>query len=235
LKLWKSRYFQLVDHFLFYFENKSDKSLPKKVFFLDGVSIEPTNDKETTKKWGFKISYKNDSYEPHTLYCSSEKEYKDWMSFLQCFKNSSVYEKYTFLEKIGTGKFSVVYQCVGKVDEKEYAVKVIDKTTLKQEEKEFILMETSIMKFLDHPHVIKLHDTIETKTHYYIITEIVKDGDLFDYIVNNEFLEETEASIVVKQLINTFIYLHNAGIIHRDIKTRKCNDTPWSRWPYSRN
>ena len=50
-------------------------------------------------------------------------------------------------------------------------------------------METSIMKFLDHPHVIKLHETIENRTHYYIVTEIVKDGDLFDYIINKEFLE----------------------------------------------
>jgi Ca2+-binding EF-hand superfamily protein/tRNA A-37 threonylcarbamoyl transferase component Bud32 len=217
-KMWKARYFQLVDHFLFYFESKTDRNLPKKVFFLDGVSIESTKDVKSTGKYGFRISFKTDSYENHVLYCSTEKEYKDWMSFLQCFRNSSVYEKYEFKDKIGTGKFSVVHSCRGKVDEKEYAIKLIDKTSLKQEEKEFILMETSIMKFLDHPHVIKLHDTIETRTHYYIVTELVKDGDLFDYIVNNEFLEEIEASLVIKQLINTFIYLHNAGIIHRDIK-----------------
>jgi len=138
---------------------------------------------------------------------------------LQCFQNSSIYERYIFHEKIGTGKFSVVYKCAGKLeDNQEYAIKVIDKTILKPEEKDFILMETSIMKFLDHPNVIKLHDTIETKTHYYIVTEIVKDGDLFDYIITKEFLEEIEASLVIKQLIITFIYLHNAGIIHRDIK-----------------
>lgn len=37
--------------------------------------------------------------------------------------------------------------------------------------------------------MIKLIDTIETKSDIYIVTEIVKDGDLFDYIVSREFLE----------------------------------------------
>jgi serine/threonine protein kinase len=60
---------------------------------------------------------------------------------------------------------------------------------LKPEEKEFLLLETSVMRVLDHPHVIKLIDTIETKSIIYIITEIVKDGDLFDFIINNEYLE----------------------------------------------
>ena len=45
------------------------------------------------------------------------------------------------------------------------------------------------MKVLDHPNMIKLIDTIETKSHIYIVTEIVKDGDLFDYIINREFLD----------------------------------------------
>ena len=45
------------------------------------------------------------------------------------------------------------------------------------------------MKILDHPSMIKLIDTIETKADIYIVTEIVKDGDLFDYIVSREFLE----------------------------------------------
>lgn len=45
------------------------------------------------------------------------------------------------------------------------------------------------MKILDHSSMIKLHDVVENKTHIYIVTEIVKDGDLFDYIVTRKFLE----------------------------------------------
>ena len=68
--------------------------------------------------------------------------------------STSILERYSLQEKIGTGKFSIVYRCVenlifyflnliilkvGKIDEKDYAVKIIDKTILKPVEKEFIL------------------------------------------------------------------------------------------------
>ena len=49
--------------------------------------------------------------------------------------------------------------------------------------------ETTVMKVLNHPNMIKLIETIETKTTIYIVTEIVKDEDLFEYIVTREFLE----------------------------------------------
>ena len=42
--------------------------------------------------------------------------------------------------------------------------------------------ETEVMKLLNHSCIIKLFETIETKTHLYIVTELVNDGDLFDYI-----------------------------------------------------
>lgn len=54
------------------------------------------------------------------------------------------------------------------------------------------------MKFLNHPGVIKFKETIETKTHIYIITELVKGGDLLKYINGKEFLEEIEASKAMK-------------------------------------
>ncbi len=48
--------------------------------------------------------------------------------------------------------------------------------------------------------------------------EFLRDGQLFDYILENKFLEEEEASFVMEQLLSTVKYLHNTGIIHRDLK-----------------
>lgn len=44
------------------------------------------------------------------------------------------------------------------------------------------------MKLLNHSCIVKLQETIENKTHIYIVTEIVEDGDLFDYIMKNKFV-----------------------------------------------
>lgn len=54
--------------------------------------------------------------------------------------------------------------------------------------------EVEIMKILNHSCIIKFHELIESKTHINIITELVKDGDLFDYVVNRENLNEYEAA-----------------------------------------
>jgi len=141
------------------------------------------------------------------------------MAHLKGFQSSSIHDVYLFKEKIGTGKFSIVYRAVSKKNNtQEFAIKVIDKNGLKPEEREFVLMETSVMKVLNHPGMIKLIETVETKSAIYIVTELVKDGDLFEYIVHREFLEEYEASFIMKQLFIANNYLHSVGIIHRDLK-----------------
>lgn len=48
--------------------------------------------------------------------------------------------------------------------------------------------ETEIMKLMNHSCIIKLYEIIETKTHLYIVTELVSDGDLFDYVQKNKNL-----------------------------------------------
>jgi len=45
------------------------------------------------------------------------------------------------------------------------------------------------MKLLHHPNCIKFLKQIETRNNIYIVTEIVENGDLFEYIRKNKFLE----------------------------------------------
>ena len=53
------------------------------------------------------------------------------------------------------------------------------------------------MKLLNHSCIVRFHEIIETKTHLNIITEVVRDGDLFDYIIKNENINEQEASLIM--------------------------------------
>jgi serine/threonine protein kinase len=46
----------------------------------------------------------------------------------------------------------------------------------------------------------------------------MKEGDLADYIIKKEFLEEFEASLVIHHLLEAVHYINSLGIIHRDLK-----------------
>jgi len=213
----KAEYFELKGPFLIYYMKKEQKFC-KGVIFLDGCKVEPVND-NNKKKYGFKITHQSPSYIPQCFNCQGKADFDQWMDHLRHFQNSSIGDYYRIGEKIGTGQFSTVYRGSDFNDStKEYAIKIIDKEKLKPTEKQSILSETSVMKVLDHPSTIKLIETIEIQNKLYIVMELVKDGDLFDYILSKDFLEEYEASYIMKQLLNSINYIHSMGIIHRDLK-----------------
>jgi len=57
------------------------------------------------------------------------------------------------------------------------------------------MSETAVLKILNHNTVIKLIETLEIQNYLYIVMELGSDGDLFDYIVNKQFLEGKKFSL----------------------------------------
>ena len=43
---------------------------------------------------------------------------------------------------------------------------------------------------MDHPHILKLYEYFEDEKNFYIITEMCKGGELFDKIVEKEFIND---------------------------------------------
>ena len=53
---------------------------------------------------------------------------------------------------------------------------------------------------------------------YYIITEHLEGGELFDRIVEIKGFSEQDAAIIIKSILLAINYLHSNDIIHRDLK-----------------
>jgi serine/threonine protein kinase len=78
--------------------------------------------------------------------------------------------------------------------------------------------EIYIMKSCDHPNIVKLHEEFETKDEVYLITDLVKGGDLFDAISQSVKFSEKDSASMVQDLCEALFYLHSKKIVHRDLK-----------------
>jgi 5'-AMP-activated protein kinase catalytic alpha subunit len=81
-----------------------------------------------------------------------------------------------------------------------------------------IRREIQNLKLFRHPHIIKLYQVISTPTDIFMIMEYVSGGELFDYIVKQGKLQESEARKFFQQIISGVDYCHRHMIVHRDLK-----------------
>ncbi|KAB0398092.1 hypothetical protein E2I00_019740, partial [Balaenoptera physalus] len=86
---------------------------------------------------------------------------------------------YDIERTLGKGNFAVVKLARHRVTKTQVAIKIIDKTRLDSSNLEKIYREVQIMKLLNHPHIIKLYQVMETKDMLYIVTEFAKNGEMF--------------------------------------------------------
>ncbi|KAM3862467.1 serine/threonine-protein kinase SIK1 [Diretmus argenteus] len=126
---------------------------------------------------------------------------------------------YEIIRTLGKGNFAVVKLARHKVTKTQVAIKIIDKTRLNPSNLEKIYREVQIMKLLNHPHIIKLYQVMETKDMLYIVTEYAKNGEMFDYLTSNGRVSEDEARKKFWQILTAVDYCHRHHIVHRDLKT----------------
>ena len=83
---------------------------------------------------------------------------------------------------------------------------------------EKVKREIWILQRLNHPHISRLYEVIETPTDIFLIMEYVSGGELFDYIVSRGRLHEDEARLFFQQLVSAIAYCHCHRVVHRDLK-----------------
>ncbi|MGH0122806.1 UNVERIFIED_CONTAM: hypothetical protein FKN15_003293, partial [Acipenser sinensis] len=72
--------------------------------------------------------------------------------------------------------------------------------------------EIAILKLIEHPHVLKLHDVYENKKYLYLVLEHVSGGELFDYLVKKGRLTPKEARKFFRQIISALDFCHSHSI-----------------------
>lgn len=83
---------------------------------------------------------------------------------------------------------------------------------------ERVAREIHILKVVQHPHVVQLYEVLETPKTLYLIMEFAGKGELFDFIVSRNTVDEKQACKFFQQIISGVEYLAALGIVHRDLK-----------------
>ncbi len=133
-------------------------------------------------------------------------------------RNKKFNKTYNLSRELGHGAFSVVKLGVHKQTQEPFAVKLVNTRKVSESEMTALRMEIDILYGLTHPHIIKLTEVYEEGFDFFIVTELVRGGELFDRIVSKSYYTEKEARDLIRVFLETMKYLHEKGIVHRDIK-----------------
>ena len=125
-------------------------------------------------------------------------------------------KKYKILSKLGSGSFGKVFLAQNKFTKEKVAMKEIKKANKDLLSDGEIKDEIDILKSLDHPDIVRIIESFNTKDSYVLVTEYCEGGELYDQVRNQ--LSETQIAVIFKQLLSGLAYLHSHNIVHRDLK-----------------
>jgi serine/threonine protein kinase len=140
---------------------------------------------------------------------------------------SVVNNRYTILQKAGSGGMGAVYKAIDTHLNRVCALKEMSfsvagtSITEKQININNFLQEAEILAKLDHRYIPKVYDHFKYQERYYIAMSFVEGQTLADQMnINNQPLTEGVVKSIAEQLCEVLYYLHTQPkpIIFRDLK-----------------
>ncbi len=128
-------------------------------------------------------------------------------------------DRYLLDEKIGEGGMGLVYKAWDPVLQRPVALKAMhpalaqDPVFLQR-----FRTEARAVAQLECPHIVAVHDLLETGEGFFIVMQYVKGISLAERIQREGPLPCATALAICRQILIALTHAHRAGVIHRDIK-----------------
>ncbi|KJE92758.1 CBL-interacting protein kinase 31 [Capsaspora owczarzaki ATCC 30864] len=138
------------------------------------------------------------------------------------FRSVGAYFYHVEQDLLGGGSFARVYRATHKFIHGHYAaLKQVKRNALDTRRAAVTLrLELTTMRRLNHPNVVRLYGSKETRENIYLLMEYCAAGDLGHFIDERGRLSEAVTRSIMTQLIAALLHMRSANVTHRDIKPR---------------
>ncbi|OMJ66784.1 hypothetical protein SteCoe_36256 [Stentor coeruleus] len=134
-------------------------------------------------------------------------------------KKANVREDYLIGNKIFEGRYGAVYEATCKLTKVKRAIKLIPISNSQSSSTKSICHEVNILMELDHINIIKIVDAYLENKFLNIVTELCTGGNILERIVEETVFSENKAAELTMQINSALIYIHDQGIVHRNISS----------------
>eukprot|EP01119_Soliformovum_irregulare_P011526 TRINITY_DN2903_c0_g1_i1.p1 TRINITY_DN2903_c0_g1~~TRINITY_DN2903_c0_g1_i1.p1 ORF type:complete len:620 (+),score=156.83 TRINITY_DN2903_c0_g1_i1:1947-3806(+) len=221
IKTWRRRWMVVKSKTMYY--AKKQNSIELGVIVLEGLSkdqIQPVDDYKKRQHLFSVTTAKRTFY----LQADSAEDRNTWVQFLQKIVGSKdpkhlKYDDFEVLALVGKGNFGKVLQVRQKGTHQIFAMKVLDKQSIiDNEELEHTMSEKNILQTLVHPFLVQLYFAFQSIDKLFLVMDFINGGDMFYHLQRERSFPPARAQFYVAQIVCGLEYLHSAGIIYRDLK-----------------
>lgn len=130
-----------------------------------------------------------------------------------------LYEFNETTDQLGTGAQAIVYKAKDRATNEEVAIKAVIMHRLNTRKRwTRLAREIDVLFTMRHPNILALKAVLFTDTNVFIVCELLKGGELFNYILKRGYVPEPEARHMLHQLVSAVNFLHLHKVTHRDLK-----------------
>ncbi|XP_077310688.1 cGMP-dependent protein kinase 2-like isoform X2 [Lithobates pipiens] len=135
------------------------------------------------------------------------------------FSSTSPFRYLDVITTLGTGGFGRVELVKLKDEDMTFALKCIKKKHIVDtHQQEHVYWEKNILQQINCSFIIRLYRTFRDAKYVYMLLEVCLGGELWSILRDTGFFEEGTARFCIGCVLEAYDYLHNRGIVYRDLK-----------------